>query len=116
MLFFIFSRLDATPWGQNFLVSRINDPQWAPVFVDQYTIIFLKINEKNEAIIKNHEIPYQQFRIIKSKKLPRPKQTSLLAVVAHPEVVPSLLLVSDRPQKRQRRWNLAAAILPKPYF
>jgi len=67
-----FSRLDATPWGQNFLVSRINDPQWAPVFVDQYTIIFLKRNEKNEAIIKNHEIPYQQFRIIKSNKITSP--------------------------------------------
>ena len=46
-----FFRNDATPWGQNFLISRINDPTWAPIFVDQYTIIFLKKTSQNQKII-----------------------------------------------------------------
>ncbi len=35
-----FYRLDLTPWAQRFLLSRIQDPEWAPVFVDNYNIIF----------------------------------------------------------------------------
>jgi len=58
-----FSQNDATPWGQNFLISRINDPLWAPVFVDQYTIIFLKRNNQNQKIIEKFEIPKEFFRI-----------------------------------------------------
>lgn len=37
-----FSHRDATPWGQKFLVARANDPDWKPVFADQYAIIFLR--------------------------------------------------------------------------
>ncbi|MGB9706874.1 MAG: hypothetical protein ACPLXP_02255 [Microgenomates group bacterium] len=55
-----FSRLDATPWGQKFLISRVKDPSWAPVFVDRYTIIFLKRNQQNSQIIKTHEIPKEE--------------------------------------------------------
>jgi len=61
-----FFRNDATPWGQNFLISRINDSTWAPIFVDQYTIIFLKKTSQNQKIIEKFEIPKEFFRIIKS--------------------------------------------------
>lgn len=58
-----FSRLDATPWGQKFLISRVKDDNWAPVFVDDYTIIFLKRNSQNKKIIREYEISQEKFLI-----------------------------------------------------
>ncbi|MFH0906955.1 MAG: hypothetical protein V1829_01745 [bacterium] len=49
-----FSHRDATPWAQKFLNERINDSLWAPVFVDEYSIIFLKRNNLNQAIIDKY--------------------------------------------------------------
>jgi len=57
-----FYRLDYTPWAQPFLISRIKDPVWAPVYVDDYALIMLKRNPTNESIIKNHELPKELFR------------------------------------------------------
>ncbi|MFA5961589.1 MAG: hypothetical protein WC848_02830 [Parcubacteria group bacterium] len=58
-----FATHDATNWGQDFLVKRIKDPQWAPVFADEYAIIFLKRNEQNEALISRFEMSQDHFRI-----------------------------------------------------
>lgn len=58
-----FYRHDLTPWGQNFLVNRIEDPEWAPVFVDGYTIIFLRRNDKNRALIAATELPRSMFAV-----------------------------------------------------
>jgi hypothetical protein len=57
---------DATPWGQNFLVTRIDDPNWAPVFADNFAIIFLKRNEQNKNIIEKDEIPRSHFGVTKN--------------------------------------------------
>ncbi|MBL8012248.1 MAG: hypothetical protein JNN05_00225, partial [Candidatus Omnitrophica bacterium] len=59
----IFYRHDLTPWGQNFLVSRIQDSQWAPVFVDMFCIIFLKRNEQNHSVIERFELPRNMFAV-----------------------------------------------------
>lgn len=59
-----FAYHDATPWGQNFLVKRVGDPQWAPVFVDQNCLIFLKRNSQNQKIIEKFEIPKSYFRVV----------------------------------------------------
>jgi hypothetical protein len=56
---------DVTPWGQNFLVTRIDDPDWAPVFADSFTIIFLRRNEQNKSIIEKFEIPRSNFGVTK---------------------------------------------------
>lgn len=61
-----FSHRDMTPWGQQFLVARIDDPAWAPVFVDNFAIIFLKRNELNRTIIKKYEIGRENFSITKT--------------------------------------------------
>ncbi len=58
-----FDRNDLTPWAQQFLIARITDPLWAPVFVDDYTIIFLKRNEKNADLIKKYELPKSMFSV-----------------------------------------------------
>lgn len=62
-----FSHLDYTPWGQKFLVERVKDNLWAPVFADSYAIIFLKRNELNKDIIAEFEIPKSYFKITESK-------------------------------------------------
>jgi hypothetical protein len=58
-----FYRHDLTPWGQNFLVNRIRDPQWAPVYVDLFTIIFLKRNAQNKPVIDAYELPQSMFAV-----------------------------------------------------
>jgi amino acid transporter len=62
-----FYRHDATPWGQPFLIKRLEDPNWAPVFIDELTIIFLKDNPANQTIIENYQIPREYFQIIKTE-------------------------------------------------
>lgn len=61
----LFSYRDLTPWGQNFLIERVQDPLWAPVFADPYAIIFLRRNVLNQSIINQYEIPKEYFRIVK---------------------------------------------------
>lgn len=58
-----FNRNDFTPWAQPFLITRIKDPLWAPVFVDNDTIVLLRRNEKNTDIIKKYELPKSMFSV-----------------------------------------------------
>ena len=62
-----FYRHDFTPWAQPFLIKRLDDPTWVPVFVDNFTIIFLKNISENQEIIKKYKIPKEYFRIISPK-------------------------------------------------
>lgn len=56
-----FYRHDVTARAQAFMVRRIRDPAWAPVFVDDFTLIFLKRNVLNSELIKKYEIPKNMF-------------------------------------------------------
>lgn len=58
-----FSHRDQTPWGQNFLVNKINDPEWTPIFADAYHIIFVRRNSQNLDVIKRYEIPKDRFGV-----------------------------------------------------
>ncbi|MFC1756943.1 hypothetical protein ACFLZC_02200 [Patescibacteria group bacterium] len=58
-----FSHRDYTPWGQQFLTTRVADENWASVFVDEYAIILLKRNEANASIIEKYELPKETFGI-----------------------------------------------------
>ena len=62
-----FSHRDATPWGQHFLIERVQDPRWVPVFADAYAIIFLRNIPSNRPTIERHQIPRDRFRIIKNR-------------------------------------------------
>ncbi|MBU1864672.1 MAG: hypothetical protein KKH94_13515 [Candidatus Omnitrophica bacterium] len=61
-----FYRYDSTPWAQPFLIRRLNDPQWAPVFVDDYTLILIRRNKKNTQLIQKYELPKEIFRVRKT--------------------------------------------------
>ncbi|HNW89658.1 MAG TPA: hypothetical protein PKN48_08330 [Bacteroidales bacterium] len=62
-----FFRLDETPFGQPFLIKRLNDRNnWAPVYVDDAVIILLKRNLLNQAIIQQYELPPETFVVTKN--------------------------------------------------
>jgi len=57
-----FFRLDETPYGQPFLIRRLSDrANWAPVYVDAVTLIFLRRNEQNKTVIQQFELPKEMF-------------------------------------------------------
>jgi len=58
-----FYRHDITPWGQGFLIDRVRDPAWAPVFVDDYAIIFVRRGSINQGVIDHFELPQSMFKI-----------------------------------------------------
>ena len=52
-----FSRRDNTSWGRAFLDSRAKDSAWAPVFADNYNLIFLRRDSLGNAdIIQKHPL------------------------------------------------------------
>jgi hypothetical protein len=61
-----FYRHDQTPWGQNFMIARLKDPTWIPVFVDNYVVIFVKDNDINKEIINKYKLPDELFSVVKT--------------------------------------------------
>jgi hypothetical protein len=61
-----FYRHDQTTWGQPFLIRRIDDPAWAPVFVDNYTIMLVKRGGVNQKIVEKFELPRSIFGVSKN--------------------------------------------------
>ncbi len=59
----LYSFEDKAPWALPFIVKRLEDPSWAPVYAGQYAIVFLKRNEQNAELIKNYEIPKERFTL-----------------------------------------------------
>ncbi len=59
-----FAWRDRTPWAQPFLLRRVRDPQWAPVYFDRDVLILVKRNEKNAELIRRHEISQGAFQEI----------------------------------------------------
>lgn len=48
----LFSHGDITPWAQTFLLSIIQNDEWKTVYLDEYSIILVRNNPENQAIIK----------------------------------------------------------------
>ena len=48
-----FSHRDVTPWGQTFLKNRLEDPDWAVAYLDEYSIIFVGRDSVNSGIIES---------------------------------------------------------------
>ncbi len=56
-----FYRHDLTPWAQKFLISKVKDPNWVPIYVDEYAIVFIKNAQKNQEIIEKYKLPQEMF-------------------------------------------------------
>ncbi len=61
-----FMRHDATEHAQPFLIRRLQDPLWAPIYVDEWTIILVKRTDANQEIIKRYELPASMFKAVKT--------------------------------------------------
>jgi len=61
-----FYRHDATPWAQPFLIRRLKDPDWVPVYVDSYSLILVRNNSQNQEVIKKFRLPQELFQISRS--------------------------------------------------
>lgn len=59
----VFYRHDLTEWAQKFMIDRIADENWVPVYVDAYSLIFVKNIPKNADVIQLFEIPAERFSI-----------------------------------------------------
>lgn len=63
-----FYRHDATQWGQAFMIRRLRDPEWAPVFVDPFVLLLVRRTPENAGVIATYELPQDMFEAI-----PRPR-------------------------------------------
>jgi hypothetical protein len=52
-----FHRNDMLPESQDFLIRRMADPHWHPVFWDSYTVIFVRQLERNRAVLERWALP-----------------------------------------------------------
>ena len=62
-----FNRHDLTPWGQQFMIDRLSDPQWAPVFVDDYVLMMARRRSVNQGVIDRFLLPIGMFRVVNTK-------------------------------------------------
>jgi len=63
----IFFRHDRTPWAQPFLIRRLKDPLWVPVYVDGYSIVLLKNSSENQDLIQRFKLPDNLFEVKKNR-------------------------------------------------
>ena len=57
----VFYRHDATPWGQPFLIERIAEADWQPVYVDDSIIVLARNSTINQTTIQNFGLPKAMF-------------------------------------------------------
>lgn len=60
-----FYRHDMTPWAQPFLVRRLDDPTWVPIYVDGYSLILIKNKPEHTPIIDQWRISRDRFTVVK---------------------------------------------------
>lgn len=56
-----FYRHDQTPYGQPFLIRRIKDAEWIPIYFDDYTVLLLRNNEKNAFLLQQYALDKRMF-------------------------------------------------------
>ncbi len=60
-----FYRHDQTESAQPFLIRRLDDPAWAPVFVDNFAILLVRRGGVNQPVIDKFELPRGMFTVRK---------------------------------------------------
>lgn len=60
-----FYRRENTNWGQEFLVATLERPEWVPIYVDNYIIIFIKDKPEHAELVKRHRLPKEIFGVTK---------------------------------------------------
>ncbi|MBI2444565.1 MAG: hypothetical protein HYV42_05000 [Candidatus Magasanikbacteria bacterium] len=63
----LYSFEDRAPWAIPFIVNRLLDPAWAPVYADNFAIVLVRRNEQNAELIKKYEISKERFSLQQTK-------------------------------------------------
>ncbi len=58
-----FSHTDGTPWAREFLATRLKDANWPLIYFDDYTVIMVKNNDDNKAVIEKYKIDDGKFAL-----------------------------------------------------
>ena len=56
------SMQDAYPGIERFILTRVRDGDWAPVYADDYAILFVRRTPEHAGLIARNEIPRERFR------------------------------------------------------
>lgn len=59
----IFYRHDATNWGQEFLVTRLQDNHWVPIYVDDYLLLYISDIPEHQELIEQYRLPAEIFSV-----------------------------------------------------
>lgn len=54
---------DLTPWAQAFLIARVKDPDWVPVYRDPFSIVMVKNVERNQEVVRGYQINRKSFTV-----------------------------------------------------
>ncbi len=60
-----FYRRDFTPWAQPFLITRLADQEWVPVYVDNFALILVRNGVLNKELIEKFRLPPEMFVVTK---------------------------------------------------
>lgn len=58
----VISMEDGFPAIEKFILTRVRDTEWAPVYTDPFSLIFVRRTDQNAAVIQAHLIPRSAFR------------------------------------------------------
>ncbi|MBP9819149.1 hypothetical protein KBC79_00220 [Candidatus Woesebacteria bacterium] len=58
-----FYRHDQTPWAQPFLLRRIEDENWVPIYVDNFVLVLVKNTPENAQLIEKFQLPRSIFKV-----------------------------------------------------
>lgn len=58
----VISMQDGFPPIEKFILTRVRDAEWAPVYTDPFSLIFVRRTDRNAAVIQAHLIPRSAFR------------------------------------------------------
>ena len=56
-----FNHRDRSSWGEQFMIRRLLDSAWAPVYFDKNVLILLRRNGPNQSTIAKYELPKERI-------------------------------------------------------
>jgi hypothetical protein len=56
-----FNHRDRSSWGEQFMIRRLLDPAWAPVYFDKSVLVLLRRNGPNQETIARFESPKEKI-------------------------------------------------------
>src|SRR5262249_39320126 len=59
----VFNHRERSVQGEQFIIRRVLDPMWAPVYLDKAIIILAKRDGPNQAVIAKYEIPKEKVLV-----------------------------------------------------